>query len=464
MSYPAEWRPFLQQFLRHEGGYVRTGTMETLFGLIDRTWVEHLPNVPQSEINAQPEPSRSMLNGIRSAPAGQRIGLVREWMRTVGRETHAMDGRPQPESGIPRQSKEWTEAGGNRALVAATQELSSGIIYRGYIVDAGFGALNVNRDTLASIVDAGARHGVYFTWAMLAKAGETSGLYDQATTNRLGWLDSAQLPVSASYREGQGGYNYTRRAGQRETIAAINAGLTPERQSAFQDEVGYWRRVFVTNPRDGEEIKQWDLQRIADFHGSPSEYALRQRERTPTQPANASGETHGEHVALVQMRDGWFSAPEVAIQLPGLAAPLVYNLQTVDTPEGERVQAVGNIVSLPVGAEILGPDQVSRLNGKSHNYPNTQVVVWRTPDGRVMDIALPPRLNALAVEQNPNTTAFGLMTASSFTQNTEGSLDPSASARLEFTDASQSMMYTPPPATPSAGPIPQAQAATRTPR
>lgn len=436
MYYPSEWRPLLQQFLRHEGGYVRTGTMETLFGLIDRTWVEHLPNVSLEEINEQPEPSRSMLRGIRRAPEGQRLGLVREWMQFVGRETHAMDGRPQPDFGIPRQSKEGAEDRGNRTLVAATHELSSGIIYRGYIRDAGFGALNVDHQTLSSIIDAGARHGVYFTWAMLAKAGETAGLYDQTTTNRLGWLDSSTLPLGSSYRHGEGGYNYTRRAGQREVIEAINAGLTAENQSVFFDEVGYWRRVFVTNPRDGEAIKQWDLERIAHFHGSPSEYQARKAERLlqPVSDARITqasvnveiGEATPTETALVQsfyrglFDEGvWpslatYARREVVIELPDQMGRFHYSvayamgeIKSADLTSVERrmLPMLDTIIEAPEPSrvEILRTGEKSALDDYQNPYADTVVLRWRDPQtNEVQSMVVNPGMSeqALALEYN----------------------------------------------------------------
>ncbi len=482
MSYPAKWKPFLRDnFLHHEGGYVKTGSMETLFGVIDRVWVDAIDRVPQTEINAQPRPSGDMLRAIKALPKGQRMGPVREWMRMVGRETHAMNGHEQPNSGLPLQSKEYVAAGGNGPLVAASQELALGIIYRDYIKGAGIENLQVNDKMLFTVVDAFARHGTFFGYGMLGRAVVDSGVAsetqlrdalvrgldkapikkvtDAENRDTMGYVSSQELPRGANYRRGGRGYGYTVTASWPEMAALVNRASGPQKDLLF-DAFGSWRRSYITN-QDDPSIVVGDMKRIEDHHGNPSTALARIAAgkaglvkdvgATPDDnyyPPSFLPAT-GENLALVQLRsDGWMNPNyEVAVQLPGLAKPLIYSLRTEERRDKDgnmkTIHVADKIISKPDGLEILWPEQKSQLNGKMHNYSDTIVAVWKTGDGKLMDIALPPRLNELAKEDNQNTW-FG-MNSSQFSFDRKGRLAPASSAQLKFTGPGQEMMFVPTP-------------------
>lgn len=310
-SYPPQWQHFLRDvFLKSEGGYFFSGGIDNLFGVIDRVWAEEIPKIPQAEIDRQPTASREQLERIRHAAPGDRMALARAWMHSVGRETAAFGGGSQPESGRPMRSKEWAEPGGNQALVAASQDLALGIIYREYMLNSGFSDLPVDDKNLFTIVDAGARHGVPFAYGMLGRAIVDSGIVtepqlngallnsverrhlairDEGERNLLGHVISLDLPKGSQYaatklKDGEGkplkdergyelvsakpGYPYGTQAGWR-AIADLLKDVTPQQNAMLFDAYGKWRRTFITN-QPNKDIVDGELTRIALLHGNPS--------------------------------------------------------------------------------------------------------------------------------------------------------------------------------------------------
>lgn len=476
MGYPAKWQPFLRDvFLTSEGGYVKTGSLETLFGVIDRVWVDALDRVPQAEINAQPEPSRRMLNDIRALPENKRMGPVREWMRMVGRETDPMGNGKQPESGIPLRSKEWAEEGGNKALVHHAQELALGIIHRDYIVGGHFEYLPLSQQTLCTVIDAAGRYGVAAAWTMVTKSARLSGYITERQMNELGYTESKDMREGDTYGKDGGGKNYTIVSRRKDVGEAMKLMHDGEMDSRFFDAYGFWRRNYVNN-HTPENERAGDNQRVDHQHGNPS--AARERMaawRTDVPPnaamadariaarngglvketgqlANAaSAASSTVSVALgppqqatevyVQNAKEWLGSPQLALDIPGHGV-IHYSLlersgyiRADGSEKFERgdVMVLDKVINKPEGVYVVRPGK--QALGITNGYTDATILVWKDADGKVQPLVLTPEMHRSALAVSMRYEWGGLAYADDFaTKVVDGQvrLDPNGSATLNF--------------------------------
>ncbi len=481
MSYPAQWRSFfVNHMLPFEGGYVPTN--DSIFGILKENWADLIMKIPQAEINRQSPYLKAQLMEIRQAPAGERLDKTVEWIRDVARHTHAWGNKTQPASGKPYRSEEYASAKGNPAYLSAVHELAFGIFYRDYIQGVGITDLPVQHRIQETVADISVRYGTAHSYALLVKAMEDSGVISSQQMNTWGWVRSEDLPDGPTYQQSGAGYRYTLTSTRREIAAALE-GATPQQQQVLFDYYGKWRRTYDAH-KDNQKERVGDDKRTYALHDNPSAAlgrigaaeasglavwkgdAVEAARALASYPATV-GQGASENVALVQMRDGWLTSPEIGLELPGFGR-MVYEVKTITKEDGTTVHVMGDVKKDEgvlkdkiegVDYEILPINAVSKLNGKAHNFQDTVIVVWRLPDGKLMDIAIPPRLNELALQGNQNTW-LGFINASEFTLDDKGRLSQEYSAPLQFTDASHDMVLSTIPAVPGGGLVPQANAAT----
>lgn len=479
MSYPEKWRPFLRDvFLKSEGGYVKTGSMHTLFGVIDRVWVDAIARVPDGELAGLPELLR-----IKHLPESQRMAPMRAWMQSVGRELQPIGNGQQPASGQPLRSKEWAEEGGNKVLVHNAQEVALGIIHRDYIVGGHFDSLPLSQDTLCTVIDAAGRYGVAAAWTMVTKSARFAGYITERQMNELGYTDAKDMRTSGTYdKNGGGGYNYTVTSKRKAVGDAMRLMHDPEMDSRFFDAYGFFRRNYVTNYTPVNE-REGDMLRIEHQHPNTSAALARMAAWRTDMPANAAiadariaaksgglvqGTTQvadaatGGAVISVQLGDpkpaaevyiqnarqgGWFNKDygtlQLAIEIPGHGV-VHYGLKETRgmiRPDGSDTYEPGEIMLLdpkkiyakPAGVHVVLPGQ--RALGVTNPFTDATLLVWKDADGKVQPLVLTPEMHRGALAISMRYEWGGMAYADDFATVGEGAntrLDPKGSAILNF--------------------------------
>lgn len=479
MSYPATWRPFLRDvFLKSEGGYVKTGSMHTLFGVIDRVWVDAIDRVPDGELTNLPELLR-----IKHLPESQRMAPMRAWMQSIGRELQPMGNGKQPESGQPLRSKEWAEAGGNKALVHRAQEVALGIIHRDYIVGGHFDTLPLSQETLCTVIDAAGRYGVAAAWTMVTKAARLSGYITERQMNELGYTESKDMRAGDTYdKDGGGGYNYTVVSKRKAVGDAMKLMHDSEMDSRFFDAYGFWRRNYVSNHTPVNE-REGDMLRVEHQHPNTSAALARMAEWRTDRPENAAitdariaaksgglvqgttqlaGANAGGSVISMQLGDpkpaaevyiqnarqsGWFNKDygtlQLAIEIPGHGV-VHYGLKETRgmiRPEGSDKYELGDVMLLdpkkiyakPPGVHVVPPGK--RALGVTNPFTDATLLVWKDAEGKVQPLVLTPEMHRGALAISMRYEWAGLAYADDFATVGEGAnkrLDPKGSAILNF--------------------------------
>lgn len=472
MGYPAEWRPFLRGvFLTSEGGYVKTGSMETLFGVIDRVWVDAIDRVPDAELANVPG-----LQAIKDMPKSQRMGPMRAWMQKVGRELQPMGNGKQPESGQPLRSKEWVEVGGNATLVHQAQEVALGIIHRDYIKGGHFEHLPLSQETLCTVIDAAGRYGVAAAWTMVTKAANLSGYITDRQMNELGWTEAKDMREGATYGGDGGGKNYTIASRRKEVGEAMQLMHSPELDKRFFDAYGFWRRNFVSNHAPDNE-KEGDMLRIQHQHGNPTAALARMASWRTDQSANwfkanaaiaekefsrvhaLSEPVEGSlgravvsiplpaarpaaHVYVQNASDGvLFGTKQLAIDIPGYGV-FHYGLRESDgqiRAEGSDTFVAGKVMLLdpekiyhqPNGVHVVPPGK--QALGITNNFADSTMLVWKDQDGTVQPLVLTPELHRSALAIDMRYEWGGLAYPQDFSSRMDGQtvrLEPNDSAML----------------------------------
>ena len=461
MAYPAEWQPFLRGvFLKSEGGYVKTGSLETLFGVIDRVWVDAIDRVPDAELENVPQ-----LLAIKKLPKAQRMEPMRVWMQSVGRELNPLGNDTQPESGVPLRSKEDVKINGNASLVHNVQEVALGIIHRDYIVGGHFEHLPLRHETLCTVIDAAGRYGVAAAWTMVTKAANLSGYITDKQMNELGWTDAQFMREGATYGAEGGGKNYTIKSRRKDVGEAMRLMHDDEMDGRFFDAYGFWRRNYVSNYAPENE-KEGELLRIEHQHGKPSEVLARMaawRTDIPENKAMAVARIEAKlmthNVALVQKEQG-FWAQGVAVQLPDDRGVVRYSVKVerASVNEGGKpvlreVPVLDQIIGeLPAGVELVREGKKSNDGEYRNPYTDTAVLFWREHGtNKPQYLPLGGEFNKLALELPKNLAWYAALTpddtATIITMAGKKVLDPRYSAKLGFDpgDPTKSPSWSEPP-------------------